>query len=99
MRSVAWTASRSSGVIREASPMTSAGTRAAASSGSPWVASRSDRRSNPANRWAPPGSAVTSGGPLSRTRSTAANSLPRPGIGSSVLASTSSRVEGRTAAH
>lgn len=87
-------ASSSSGVIREVSPTTSPGNSARASGSSPSVAARSPPRSSPANRCVSDGCPTTRGGPLPRTRSTAAIRSLSPS-GGTTRAVTRTLVEGR----
>lgn len=93
VRSVALNASSSSGVTREVSPTTSPGSSARASASSPSVACRRPSRNRPANRCGSDGCPTTSGGPLPRTRSTAAIRSPPDSAGAS-RAATRNRVDG-----
>lgn len=95
--STACTAARSSGVSREVSPTTRAGSIARGSSGSPSVAVRSPARSRPAIRCAVSGPERRCGGAEASALSTAVNSPPRPSSGGTARAFTRSWEEGSRA--
>ncbi len=77
-----------------ASPMTSAGSRARASAGSPAQAARRSARTRPAIRCTVSGGAMTCGAPVPEGRSTAVSCPPWPGRGGVRRAGSRSRVDG-----